>query len=153
MKIPCVSCQSIFLLDSNLVKPTGSLVRCSKCKYIFLVYPPSHDDKPITRDTNIDQSILFDLFNVERKNLTKDALDQTQEVIASHRIDEIASVNDFEEEEDQILEDIDLEYADLPDLSDFEEMIDWDESPDAEDLCDGEKQFYNSTQDLDLNDI
>jgi predicted Zn finger-like uncharacterized protein len=131
MKIPCVSCQSIFLLDSNLVKPTGSLVRCSKCKYIFLVYPPSYDDKPITRDTNIDQSILFDLFNVERKNLTKEVIDQTQGVIASHRIDEIASVNDFEEEEDQISEGIDLEYADLPDLSDFEEMIDWDESPDA----------------------
>jgi predicted Zn finger-like uncharacterized protein len=152
MKIPCVSCQSMFLLDSNLVKSTGSLVRCSKCKYIFMVYPPSYDDKPITRDTNIDQSILFDLFNVERKNLAKDVLDQTQEVIDSHKVDEIASVNDFEQEEDQMPEDVDPAYADLPDLSDYEDMIDWDESPDAEDLCDGEKQFYNNTQDLDLND-
>jgi len=134
MKIPCVSCQSTFRLESNLVKPTGSLVRCSKCKYIFMVYPPAYDDKPITRDTNIDQSILFDLFNVERKNLAKDVFDQTSASINRHGVDEIGSIKDFEEEEDTDSATDIIECADLPDLSEYEDMIDWDESHDTESL-------------------
>ena len=39
MIIPCKSCNSAFQLDSSLVKPTGSKVRCSKCGNIFKVYP------------------------------------------------------------------------------------------------------------------
>ena len=39
MIIPCKSCNSAFHLDSSLVKPTGSKVRCSKCGNIFKVYP------------------------------------------------------------------------------------------------------------------
>ena len=41
MIISCGSCHSQFKLDSNRVKPTGSLVRCSKCREVFKVYPPS----------------------------------------------------------------------------------------------------------------
>jgi predicted Zn finger-like uncharacterized protein len=40
MIIRCESCQSTFMLDSSLVKPTGSKVRCSKCGKTFKVYPP-----------------------------------------------------------------------------------------------------------------
>ena len=40
MIIPCKSCQSTFRLDSNLVKPNGSKVKCSKCRVVFKVYPP-----------------------------------------------------------------------------------------------------------------
>jgi predicted Zn finger-like uncharacterized protein len=40
MRIPCESCHLKFKLDSNLVKPTGTLVRCSKCRAVFRVYPP-----------------------------------------------------------------------------------------------------------------
>ena len=53
MKIPCVSCQSLFRLDSSLVKSTGSLVRCTKCKYIFMVYPPTPNEEPIVKDTTL----------------------------------------------------------------------------------------------------
>ena len=101
MQIPCVSCQSIFRLDSNIVKPSGSLVRCSKCKYIFKVYPPGYDDKPITRDTNIDQSILFDLFKVEQTARSKKVPDKTTEATRIHVVDEITSFRDFEEEEEE----------------------------------------------------
>ena len=40
MRIPCESCHSAFKLDSNLVKPNGTLVRCSKCRAVFRVFPP-----------------------------------------------------------------------------------------------------------------
>ena len=153
MKIPCISCQSIFRLDRNLVKPTGSLVRCSKCKYIFMVCPQTLENEPILQDTNIDQSILFDLFKVEQKDWAKEVLDQTSAMINSHRIDEIASIEDFEEEEEYPDVVGKTEYPELPDLSEYEKMIDWDESPNAEDFSEGEKHFYNSSDNLDLNAI
>jgi len=40
MQVPCESCQSKFKLDSSRVKPTGTLVMCSKCRTVFRVYPP-----------------------------------------------------------------------------------------------------------------
>lgn len=41
MKVPCESCHSKFKLDSNRVKQTGTLVRCSNCRSVFRVYPPN----------------------------------------------------------------------------------------------------------------
>jgi predicted Zn finger-like uncharacterized protein len=45
MIIPCKSCHSIFQVDSSLIKPNGSRVRCSKCQTIFKVYPPNLADR------------------------------------------------------------------------------------------------------------
>lgn len=38
MIIPCISCHRVFRLDDSMIKPTGSMVRCSKCHHIFIVY-------------------------------------------------------------------------------------------------------------------
>ena len=151
MKIPCVSCQSLFRLDSSLVKTTGSLVRCSKCKYIFMVYPPTLNEEAIVKDTNIDQSILFDLIKLERKGTSNGIPDQVLNKFNSHRDDDIASIEDFDQEESDSGSE-NSEYADLPDLTECEDMIDWDEYPDEDALFEHDKQFYNSTQDLDINE-
>ena len=151
MKIPCVSCQSLFRLDSGLVKPTGALVRCSKCKYIFMVYPPNLNNEPIVKDTNIDQSILFDLIKLERKGTSHGILDQVSNEFNSQRGDGIASIEDFDQEEPGS-ESENGEYADLPDLSECEIMIDWEEYSDKAALTEHEEQFYNSTNDLDINE-
>ena len=45
MKISCESCHLKYKLDSNLVKSTGTRVRCSKCGEVFKVYPPSKDNR------------------------------------------------------------------------------------------------------------
>jgi len=132
MKIPCVSCQSLFRLDRNLVKPTGSLVRCSKCKYIFMVCPPTFN-------------------KVEQKDWAKEILDQTSAMMNKHRVDEIASFEDFEEEEEYPDVVGKTEYPELPDISEYEKMIDWDDIPDTEDFSEDEKPFYNSSDNLDLN--
>jgi predicted Zn finger-like uncharacterized protein len=39
MAIECKACSRKFRLDENLLKPTGSRVRCSKCGTIFQAYP------------------------------------------------------------------------------------------------------------------
>jgi pilus assembly protein FimV len=40
MIITCKACNARFNLDENLLKPTGSKVRCSKCNEVFMAYPP-----------------------------------------------------------------------------------------------------------------
>ena len=40
MIITCKACNASFNLDESLLKPEGSKVRCSKCKEIFVAYPP-----------------------------------------------------------------------------------------------------------------
>jgi len=40
MIIPCESCHSLFRLDTRVLKPTGSKVKCSKCGEIFKVFQP-----------------------------------------------------------------------------------------------------------------
>ena len=100
MQIPCISCQSLFHLDSNLVQSTGSLVRCSKCEYIFIVYPPAFDNKPVVKGTDIEQSILYDLFKVEHTAKDKRVIPESSKISHSHSVDEILSIKDFEEEED-----------------------------------------------------
>ncbi|MBF0227244.1 MAG: zinc-ribbon domain-containing protein [Desulfobacterales bacterium] len=46
MNINCDKCGSSFGLDDKSIKKTGSKVRCSKCKNIFLVYPQEKKEEP-----------------------------------------------------------------------------------------------------------
>ncbi|MFZ1985170.1 MAG: zinc-ribbon domain-containing protein [Desulfatitalea sp.] len=41
MFITCQECNTTFRLDERLLKPTGSKVRCSQCRYTFIAAPPS----------------------------------------------------------------------------------------------------------------
>jgi len=46
MIITCNECNTPFNLNESLLKQTGSKVRCSKCKNVFLAYPSSLSDEP-----------------------------------------------------------------------------------------------------------
>lgn len=41
MIITCEECDTSFSLDEKVVKPSGSKVRCSQCRHVFVAYPPS----------------------------------------------------------------------------------------------------------------
>ena len=136
MMIPCVSCNSMFRLDRIHIKTNGSKVRCSKCHDIFMVYPPenytgsnSKDDVAIVIP-NVQKSLLDDLFHVQNNSNDIAAANGTIKESDNYLIDGIESIDDFEEVE----EDEDIECANLPDLSEFEAMIDWDEGKDSEDV-------------------
>jgi predicted Zn finger-like uncharacterized protein len=45
MVIECISCSRRFNLNENLLKPTGSIVRCSKCGSIFPAYPAPNGNR------------------------------------------------------------------------------------------------------------
>ena len=46
MIITCDECDSSFVLDDKLLKPSGSKVRCTSCGNIFVAYPGQPDPKP-----------------------------------------------------------------------------------------------------------
>ena len=46
MIITCNECNTHFNLDESLLQQTGSKVRCSKCKNVFLAYPSSLSEEP-----------------------------------------------------------------------------------------------------------
>jgi len=46
MIITCNKCNTPFNLNESLLKQTGSKVRCSKCKNVFLAYPSSLSEEP-----------------------------------------------------------------------------------------------------------
>jgi predicted Zn finger-like uncharacterized protein len=46
MIITCQECDSRFVLDDKLIKPTGSKVRCSSCKHVFKVFPEAAAPSP-----------------------------------------------------------------------------------------------------------
>ncbi len=43
MIIECEKCHTKYNLDENLLKETGSKVRCSRCKHVFTAFPPERE--------------------------------------------------------------------------------------------------------------
>ena len=127
MEIPCVACQFLCELDKNYIKPTGRLVRCPECEFIFMVSRPSFAEDPIARDTNIDQSILNDLYSIRPKPKVELPVDELFEEFDDYDVPSLTSVEDFGEEakKESKSNTEDTAFADLPDLSEHENLIDW----------------------------
>ena len=47
MIISCENCEVRFNLDENLIKASGSRVRCSKCQHIFMAYKPAEAEEVV----------------------------------------------------------------------------------------------------------
>ena len=127
MKATCVSCGSIFYLDNYHVKSTGSLVKCSICRFIFMVHRTSFAEEPIVEDTKIDQSILDDIYSTWPEFKVESAFDEISEEWDNLFDQGVLPIEDFDDEifEDYDANNDDLEDAGLPDLSEYENMIDW----------------------------
>ena len=124
----------MFRLDNSLINPTGSLVRCSKCRFIFIVHPQDFDGQPKTQDTKIDQSILDDLFGMEQAARTQLPFDEISEEWSTLFEQGVLTINDFDEEvvEESDPSTVNNECTDLPDLSEYEDMIEWESNEDSD---------------------
>jgi len=150
MKVRCVACQTAFQLETDQVNITGSMVRCLKCSYIFMVYPPDYCGSPVTQDTNIDQSILDDLLEMQDDPRAQVFINEISEEGGNAMVDNKRAMGDFGEEDSES-DTNDTEYADLPDLSELEKMIDWGDIKDLDDPPAKSNQNYDDTRDLDIN--
>jgi hypothetical protein len=111
-----------------------------------MVYPPenytgsnSKNDVAIVIPY-VQKSLLDDLFHVQNNSTDIAAANGTIKEADNYLMGSIESIEDFEEAE----EDEDIECANLPDLSEFEAMIDWDEGKDSENISPDDKSKSNS---------
>lgn len=63
MKTSCNSCQSAFYLDSSLVEPTGTRLKCSKCQEVFKIYPSESIDQ--RKHTRVKTNNLISYFSFD----------------------------------------------------------------------------------------
>ena len=132
MKITCISCQHIFSLDSDHIDEMGSLVRCTQCHFIFIVFPQDDFDHTLVQDTNIDQSLLDTLFRMEHASGAALPIDEISDEWNSLMAEGILPIEDFDEEagDESESDPAAAECGGLPDLSEYENMIDWSENSD-----------------------
>ncbi len=148
MIITCEKCNANFNLDESLLKPTGSKVRCSKCKEVFVAYPPKVPEEveaPLEMELDIeDQKVTEDLEVDKKETAEPDELDfsdmdtlideeEPSEDISDEGTEELDLDLDLdiEPETEKAKEDLeakaDLEEQDELDLSDLENLLDEEE--------------------------
>ena len=96
-----------------------------------MIFPPDCYGKPVTQDTNIDQSILDDLLEMQNEAKAQLSIGKLPEEGPTAMIDPNRSGKDSGDENAGSVPD-ETEYADLPDLSELENMIDWDDISDLD---------------------
>jgi hypothetical protein len=92
-----------------------------------MVQCPSFAEQPIAKDTNIDQSILDDLYRIRPKPQAELPVDEPFEESNEYVVQSLTSIEDFgEEAKKETNSNIeDSRSTDLPDLSEYENIINW----------------------------
>ena len=169
MIITCKACNASFNLNESLLKPEGSKVRCSKCKEVFIAYPPAptkEAEKPteiisdlelkqVTEDTEtgqLDDSVPGELDLPDLEKLFAEEEIPEKEGYADEAIEDFDLDLDLapepEEAPDDIEEEAKLEEPDELDLSDMEGLLDVTEVPEKE--GDTDEAIEDFDLDLDL---
>ena len=164
MIITCQECNASFNLDESLLKSTGSKVRCSKCKKVFIAYPsePSretktpievksdHEVEQLTEESEtgkVDDSEFGELDLPDMEKLF------SEEEVVEEDLEDIELDLDLEDEPEKAPEDVEAEAKpeepDELDLSDMEKLFAEEEGPDEEIA---EDVLEDIELDLDLED-
>ena len=174
MIITCQECSASFNLDESLLKSTGSKVRCSKCKKVFIAYPSEPlketetpievksdpeveqlTEEPETGKVDDSEFGELDLPDMEKLFAEEESPD---EEVAEDVLEDIELDLDLEDEPEKAPEDLEAatkpEELDELDLSDMEKLFAEEESPDEEVAEDVEAEAKSEEPDeLDLSDM
>jgi len=157
MIITCKECNSSFNVDDGLIKETGSKVRCSKCENLFVAYPHSpeddllldHDEQLLDSDggSELDDldSSLDGFFNEDESFETAATQNDADDELGLG----LGLDPQFDGEEDTPAPAPETGESKLA-LSDFEENLDMEPGPRAEDTL--ENAISDLELDLDLDD-
>ena len=164
MIITCQECNANFNLDESLLKSTGSKVRCSKCKKVFIAYPsePSKETETpieVKSDPEVEQ-LTKELETGKVDDSESGELDLpdmeklfSEEEVVEEDLEDIELDLDLEPEPEKAPEDIEAatkpEELDELDLSDMEKLFAEEEAPDEEVA---EDVLEDIELDLDLED-
>lgn len=126
MIVTCKECDTSFNFDDNLIKPSGSKVRCSKCHAIFVAYPQNSQEPA----------------EVVSESKSTAAVDGVTGGLDDLDLDEIEKSLDLEDSDG-------AEQTAVSDDLDFDLNLDGDDGPESapDDI------EFDETQELDLSDF
>ncbi len=156
MIITCEECGISFNLDESLLKPSGSKVRCSKCKTVFTAYPPEPEIKPeppktdqgaaSESDSDLDFSDLEEMLDSD-DSIPDDSEKKDESGTKTTEVDDsIDEEIDISGLEDMLDSSDDLE---VPSKDDLDLDISFDTDDDAE--ADMIEEDIAADEDLDLS--
>jgi predicted Zn finger-like uncharacterized protein len=60
MIVTCEGCETSFQVEDHRIKSTGSKVRCSKCRHVFLAYPPPaiEPEEPLILEKEVPAAVV-----------------------------------------------------------------------------------------------
>ena len=127
MIITCENCETSFNLNEKLLKPTGSKVRCSRCKHLFTAYPPALPElEQAVVETVAPEEIEektetpeFEPTAEETGDMAPEPFQEDSGDISANAIEEVDAEEDAgdgneftdQEEMDASLDDLDLEFG------------------------------------------
>jgi pilus assembly protein FimV len=164
MIITCRNCNTSFNLSDELVKDTGSQVKCSKCNYIFKIFPPHIQKEPDLDQNEDDPGFEEDQQKVEEKSfLPKPDVDRDWDLSEIEKIlrEENGKLfgGDTLESAEHKEEDDDFEFDDLDDLFGKEDIA-YDQKKEKDPTfsdkgSDSEKILSDksSIEDIDLSEL
>jgi len=118
-----------------------------------MVHRPNIADEPIVQDTKIDQSILNDLYPIRPELIDELPVDDISQESDDYVVQSLISIEEFGEEA-QVETESNTEgsnLANLPDLSEYENKIDWNDNEDLGESSATKRQKNNSTVNPKLN--
>ncbi len=162
MIVKCSNCKTLFTLDDTLVKTTGSKVRCSVCKNIFVIYPEGlgkdekkQEEKKVPNNTKKEKKvstrdIKINYLDSEDEN---DEIEDTQNIEEDiEQTDEDENIEDEEIEND--IEDEEIENEETEDdIEDKEIENEETEDDNIEEETDNENIDDEIEEEIDNDDI
>ena len=150
MIITCQKCSTSFNLDESLLKQTGSKVRCSKCKDIFVAFPPKPIEEPekpleVMPDLEVEETSAEEVGELEF---------DLEEGLEAEEVPEVDA--EAEAETDELELDLDLEEEPETDLAEgevgeLELDLDLEEEPEAGAKAEVEETAEEEIGELDLD--
>ena len=165
MIITCSQCKTSFNLNEKILKPSGSKVRCSKCKNVFFAYPPEPVDAPEAPLREESHIAGFDVDTGSEDNFKENRENDAQSDDLDFSDDEDffetgkngavgidAGELDFSLEMDSDDAEGETDAGDGGDELGALMLPDSDDSFDADDLGDLELEHDEDTEDIELGD-
>jgi predicted Zn finger-like uncharacterized protein len=125
MLVTCTECDTSFTLEDSGIKKSGSKVRCSRCKNIFVVYPPGSDST-----SGIPESFAEEFEDLEPGSGMEGELSEGEEIDFDELDKMLETGDDLElvEASEEVEEEPALPGVGDIDFSELEKALDMDES-------------------------
>jgi len=152
MIISCDKCNSSFSIVDNLIKATGSKVRCSRCNNVFMAYPKPPESNVAMESEEMllvsDEEIGLEDIDSSVDDYSRENESLEAEVSSEAAADELELDLDFNSDDDAAPDTTGEAIVDdeLPDLGDFEDLAGLDD----ESLTMDGDQTEDELDDLDL---